>query len=121
MMIKKKSENEGKVSTDLRGGVGDVTMFHFLTEQEARGAGRLFAKVVIEPGNSIGAHKHEGDMEVFYILKGKALLSDDDAEVILEAGDTQVCPDGHSHGIKSVGEEPLEYIAIILYTKQKDA
>ena len=67
-MIRKKSEIQSKVVTNLRGGIGDIAMFHFLTEQEARGAGRLFAKFVIEPGNSIGAHKHEGDAEAFYIL-----------------------------------------------------
>ena len=116
-MIKKKSEIQGDVVTNLRGGIGDITRFVFLTEQEARGAGRLFAKMVIEPGNSIGAHKHEDEMEVFYILKGKALVLDDGAEVILEAGDCHICPDGHTHSIKNTGQDYLEFIAIILYTK----
>ena len=119
-MIKKKSEIEGKVVANLRGGIGNVTMFNFLTEQEARGSGRLFARVVIEPGNTIGAHKHEGDMEAYYILKGKGLVSDGGTEVILEAGDCHVCPDGHSHSLKNAGDDPLEFIAIVLYTKQKD-
>ena len=119
-MIKKKSEIQGKVVTNLRGGIGDITMFHFLTEQEAKGAGRLFAKTVIEPGNTIGVHKHEGEMETYYILKGQGLLSDDGADVILEPGDCQICPDGHTHSLKNVGEDPLEFISIILYTKQKD-
>ena len=118
-MIRKKSEIQGNVVTNLRGGIGDITMFHFLTEQEARGSGRLFAKLVIEPGNSIGTHKHEGDMEAFYILKGKGLVSDGGTEVIMEAGDCHICPDGHTHSLKNVGEDSLELIAIILYTKQK--
>ena len=119
-MIKRKSEIEGKVHTGLRGGTGDTTIFSFLTEQEARGAGRLFAKMVLEPGCSIGAHKHETEMEAFYILKGKALLSDNGVEANLEEGDCHVCPDGQSHSIKNVGEGPLEFIAIILHTKQKE-
>jgi len=119
-MIKKKSEIQGKVTTNLRGGKGDITMFHFLTEQEVRGAGRLFAKFVVEPGNSIGAHMHEGEMEAFYVLKGKGLVLDDGAEVILEAGDCHICPDGHTHSIKNIGEDSLEFIAIVLYTKQKN-
>ena len=119
-MIKRKSEILGKVSSNLRGGTGDITMYHFLTEQEAKGAGRLFAKIVIDPGNSIGAHKHEGEMEVFYVLKGKALVSDSGSEVVIEAGDCHVCPDGQPHSVKNVGEDTLEFIAIILYTKQKD-
>ena len=118
-MIKKRSEVQGKVTANLRGGIGDVTMFHFLTEQESKGAGRLFAKMVIEPGNSVGVHKHEDDMEAYYILKGKALVVDNGVEAILEAGDCHICPDGQTHSVKNVGEDTLEFIAIILYTKQK--
>jgi mannose-6-phosphate isomerase-like protein (cupin superfamily) len=119
-MIKRSAEIQGKVVSNLRGGTGDVTMFNFLTEQEAKGTGRLFAKLVIEPGNSVGLHTHEGDMEAYYILKGKGLLSDNGNEVILEPGDCTVCLDGQSHSIKNVGEEALEFMAIVLYTKQKD-
>ena len=119
-MIKRKAEIEGKVLTNFKDGVGDVIMFHFLTEQEAKGAGRLFIKGVLEPGNSIGVHTHEGDMEAYYILKGKALVCDNGSDVVLEPGDCNICPDGQSHSIKNVGEGALEYIAIILYTKQKE-
>ena len=118
-MIKRKEDIQGNELTNFKGGTGYVTVFNFLTEQEARGAGRAFSKTVIEPGNSIGTHTHEGDMETYYILKGKALMSDNGNEVVLEPGDCQICPDGQSHFIKSVGEEPLEYISLILYTKQK--
>ena len=118
-MIKRKEEIMGNVLANFKDGIGSVTVFHFLTELEARGAGRAFTKTVIEPGNSIGAHTHEGDMETYYILKGKALMSDNGNEVVLGPGDCQICPDGQSHSIKNIGEEPLEYIAIILYTKQK--
>jgi mannose-6-phosphate isomerase-like protein (cupin superfamily) len=119
-VIKKNAEIPGKVLSKFKDGIGDITMYHFLSEQEARGAGRLFAKTVIAPGNSIGLHTHEGDMEAYYILKGKALVSDNGTDVVLEAGDCNVCPDGHSHSIKNVGTDVLEYIAVILYTKQKD-
>ena len=119
-MIKRNSEIEGNVYSNLKGGIGDVTMYHFMTEKEANGAGRLFAKITIEPGNSIGYHKHEGDVEAYYILKGKALLSDNGNEVILEPGDCNFCPDGQSHSIKNVGDDTLEYIAIVLYTNQKE-
>ena len=119
-MIKRNTEIESRVLTNFKDGIGSVTMFHFLSEKEAVGTGRLFVKTVIEPGNSIGVHKHEGDMEVYYILKGKALVSDNGTDVILEAGDCNVCPDGQSHSIQNVGDENLEYIALILYTKQRD-
>ena len=119
-MIKRKPEIQGKVLANFKDGIGEITMYHFLTEQEARGAGRLFVKTVIKPGNSIGVHQHSGDMEAYYILKGKALVSDNGTDVVLEAGDCNVCPDGQSHSIQNVGEDDLEYIAVILYTKQKE-
>jgi len=119
-MIKRSSEIPGKVLTNFRDGVGDITMFHFMDEKEANGAGRLFVKTVIEPGNSIGQHTHEGDMEAYYILKGKALVNDNGNEVVLEAGDCNLCADGQFHSIKNVGDDTLEYMAIILYTKQKE-
>lgn len=118
-MIKRIADIPVKTLTNFKDGIGDVNMHHFLTEEEARGTGRLFVKTVIPPGNSIGLHQHEGDMEAYYILKGKALVSDNGTEVVLEAGDCNVCPDGESHSIQNVGEGDLEYIAIILYTKQK--
>jgi len=119
-MIKKCSEIEGKVLTNFRDGVGDVTMYHFMTEKEANGVGRLFVKTTIPPGNSIGYHKHEGDCEAYYILKGTALVSDNGNEVTLTAGDCNLCVDGEGHSIKNIGDDTLEYIAIILYTKQKE-
>ena len=119
-MIKRNAEIEGQVLNNFKGGVGDVSMFHFMTEQEANGMGRLFVKTVIPPGNSIGEHTHEGDMEAYYILSGKALLSDNGEDVVLEAGDCNICFDGESHSIKNIGGDDLEYIAIILYSKQKD-
>jgi len=119
-MIKRCAEIPAKVLTNFRDGIGDITMHHFMDEKEANGAGRLFVKTVIEPGNSIGLHTHEGDMEAYYILKGKALVSDNGNEVVLEAGDCNICVDGEAHSIKNVGDDTLEYIAIILYTKQKE-
>jgi len=119
-MIKRNAEIKEQVLTDFKGGTGDVSMFHFLTEQEVRGTGRLFVKTVIPPGNSIGEHTHEGDMEAYYILSGKALVSDNGTDVTLEAGDCNVCFDGESHSIKNIGDDDLEYIAIILFSKQKE-
>lgn len=118
-MIKKSAEIKEQVLTDFKDGAGEISLFHFMNEQEANGMGRLFAKIVIPPGNSIGEHTHQGDMEAYYILKGKALLIDNGQETILEAGDCNLCFDGESHAIKNVGDEDLEYIAIVLYSKQK--
>ncbi len=119
-MICKHNELQRDVQQNFRGGKGSVTLEHFMDQQMARGAGRLFAQFIIPPGASVGLHKHEGDSEVYYILEGKALVSDNGTDVVLGPGDVNFCPDGGSHSIENIGDTDLKYIAVILFTKQKD-
>ncbi|MDR1798213.1 MAG: cupin domain-containing protein [Clostridiales Family XIII bacterium] len=117
-MIKKKETLEVVVHENMRGGNGRIEQRLFLTEQEAGGAGRLFCEMTIAPGNSIGRHEHKGENETFYIIEGKAKLTDaDGSEHILGPGDAQHCADGEGHSVENVGDGPLRLIALILYTK----
>jgi len=119
-MIKKSAEIKEQVIPNFKDGEGSVSIFHFMNEQEVKGMGRLFAKIVVPPGSSVGAHTHVGDMEAYYILKGKGLLSDNGEEVMVEAGGCNICNDGEMHSLKNVGDDDLEYIAIVVYSKQKE-
>ncbi len=98
-----------------KNGTGTITLEHFLEEDEAYNAGRLFAKVTIEPGNAVGYHQHIGDSETFYILSGEATVNENGVERVLHPGDVAVCPDGAWHSIGNNGTENMEYLAIILY------
>jgi mannose-6-phosphate isomerase-like protein (cupin superfamily) len=115
-MLKKGPDVPVQVVNGLRGGTGDVTQTHFLNEQEASGVGRHFARMSLEAGGSIGYHPHNGEAEIYYFLSGTGLLNDNGAEAPVEPGDSHICPDGCSHGIKHTGDGPLEFIALILYT-----
>ena len=108
-----------EVSSRLRGGEGDCTLLHFLTADLAAGAGRLFAVNTLEPGCSIGYHKHQGDFEVYYILEGTAHITDDGEEYDLSAGDVMLCQEGHSHGVANRGDTTLRFLAAILYPQDK--
>ncbi|MDR2604218.1 MAG: cupin domain-containing protein [Desulfovibrio sp.] len=119
-MIQKHAELKTDVHKKFKDGKGQVFMEHFLDLHKSNGAGRLFSKVVIAPGSSIGLHKHEGDCEVFYLLKGEALVTDNGAPVKLGPGDVAFCRDGETHGIENSGSDDLEFIAVILFTKQKE-
>ena len=114
-MVKKSAEIPAAIQEKARGGDGSVSMFNFVSEEEALGKGRLFGKAVLEPGSSIGYHAHEGEFEIYYILKGKALLNDNGREIVLEAGDSSICRNGESHSISNIGNDVMEFIAIILY------
>ena len=101
----------------IRGGIGEVEM-HKICEStdELYGKGRLFNRMILAPGNSIGEHTHAGDNEIFYFLSGSGEYNDNGTIVTVSAGDTAICSDGEMHGLVNTGDVPLEFIALILFS-----
>ncbi len=115
-MIKRSHELKVDVHKEFLGGKGTLTNTHFINQEDAAGKGRLFVKSMLTPGSSIGPHTHKGDFETYYILSGRALVTDNDGtQHILEAGDVMFTQNGESHSIENCGDVNLEYIAIILF------
>ena len=114
-MIRKK-EDQAIEFRCIRGGKGETEQHKIIESvEELYGKGRLFNYMIIQPGNSIGEHAHEGDNEIFYVLSGCGEYNDNGTIVKLEPGDTAVCNDGERHSLVNTGDEPLEMIALILY------
>ena len=100
----------------IRNGNGEAEMRKILNDvDELYGKGRLFNHMVLAPGRSIGEHTHVGDNEIFYFLKGSGTYNDNGNCVSVYPGDTAVCNDGELHGLVNDGDEPLEFIALILF------
>ena len=100
----------------IRGGKGETEMHKILNgAEELYGKGRMFNLMVLAPGNTIGEHRHEGDNEIFFFLRGSGIYNDNGNPVRVFPGDTAVCNDGESHSLVNDGDEPLEFIALILY------
>ena len=118
-MIRKAHEMRLNDEVELKGGKGTIKIVNILEKDEVYGTGRLFAISIIPPGCSIGYHQHVGDFETYYFLKGKAKVVDNGKEDILGPGDSMVCYEGDWHVIENIGDEDLEYVAVILYTEQK--
>lgn len=116
-MIKRGSELGITLEPNLKGGRETTRVIDILTKEEMMGAGRLFGVSIIPPGGSIGYHQHNGDFEVYYILKGKARVNLEGVIAELNPGDMTRCADGESHSIENIGDTDLEYIAAILYTR----
>ena len=114
-MIKRNSSYEVKINENMRGGVGSVKIEQLLTPDELNNKGRLFAKITLEPGCSIGFHVHENEMESFTILCGEAEYDDNGEAIKLYPGDTSYTPAGDGHAIKNTGDTMLEFIALILF------
>jgi len=114
-MIKRKASYPTQRNEKMRGGEGVAVVESLLTPAELYEKGRLFAKITLAPGSSIGYHVHEGEMESFHIISGEAQLDDNGEIVTLSPGDTSLTQSGQGHCVKSVGDEPLEMIALILF------
>lgn len=111
-------ENECKVEyrEHMRDGDGTVQLTNFVAgADELCEKGRLFAKITLKPGCSIGYHVHETDSELFYILKGTAEYSDNGEIRTVSAGDVTICPPGEGHGIANRTDETVEFVAVIVY------
>lgn len=52
----------------MAGGKGHVLIERLLGEKELDGKCRMYAKVTLEPGCSIGYHEHHKESETYYIL-----------------------------------------------------
>jgi mannose-6-phosphate isomerase-like protein (cupin superfamily) len=97
------------------GGPGETWLAQILNPDEFGNKGRLFNHNVLKPGCGLGKHRHNGEFEVYYILKGEGLYNDNGTEVTVKIGDVTVCPSGEEHGILNTGREDLEFIALILF------
>lgn len=64
-------------------------------------------------GASIGMHTHEDSSEIIFITSGKAKTITDGVVEYLEAGDCHYCKKGSTHTLINVGDEPLQFLAVV--------
>lgn len=114
-MIIQKADKKIEERQEMRGSVGNVIIEHVLPENEMCGAGRLYAKMIVPPGHSVGNHDHIHEREIYYILKGNAQGMDDGVSCTLSEGDVMITKDGGSHSIRNIGQGDLEVMALILF------
>lgn len=113
-MIRRNGEYKTEVRTEMRGGKGNVKIEHFWQPgSEMRAHNRMFARLTLEPGGSIGFHPHDAEEETFVILSGKAAVDDNGTLAELNVGDTILTGNGDGHAISNIGDTPLEVLAVI--------
>jgi mannose-6-phosphate isomerase-like protein (cupin superfamily) len=113
-MIKRIADMEREVREKMRGGSGSVEILHIFRKEELKGKVRLLARLRLGPGSSIGYHMHEGEEEIFYILSGKGLVTEQGVSSPVGPGDAVLTGGGGGHSIENQDAEPLELIATIL-------
>ena len=106
---------EREVRERMRGGKGGVEILHIFRKEELKGRTRLFARLRLPPGSSIGYHTHDGEEEIFYILSGDR-RSAATAACVDQSARGMPCSPGEAagHSIANIGSGPLELMAVIL-------
>ncbi|MDD2402953.1 MAG: cupin domain-containing protein [Lentisphaerae bacterium] len=112
-MIKKTDQLRCETREKMRGGDGCVRIEHLWEpKSEMKSLNRMVSRLILEPGSSIGAHRHDGEDEIFYIVRGTAQVDDDGNIAVLKAGDT-ILTGNAQHSLKNIGDDTLEVLAII--------
>ncbi|NLC40810.1 MAG: cupin domain-containing protein [Clostridiaceae bacterium] len=115
-MIRRAEEKVVIEKSDHMGGEGKLIIRNLLNDpSEMYDKGRVFCHTSLEPGSSIGYHTHHDESETYYIYSGIAEYNDNGTLVELRTGDVAFTASGEGHGIKNIGNEPLELIALIIY------
>lgn len=113
-MIRNKQDIRIREVEHAMGGKGTIFFHDWLLPEEAYGHGRVFSKVVLPPGCSIGPHTHNGEFEAFYVLKGTATVTDGEEVIVVEEGGMNLCKNLDRHGVENCGTENLELLALIM-------
>ncbi len=113
-MYWKQVEETDNIFTDqIHGGDGFIKRRSFFQESS-----KLPIRVQVwqlEKGVSEGDHVHEGVgalEEMYYFLEGVGVMTVDEEEVKVAAGDAIMVPPGTNHGLRSTGDKPLKLVII---------
>jgi mannose-6-phosphate isomerase-like protein (cupin superfamily) len=114
-MIRKASDLAKVRRDSFTNGVGGGFATHALPPGEKLQGSRfqMVSQIEMDPGSSIGSHLHGENEEIYWILSGEGLYSEDGLEVPAGPGDVLIAQQGHSHGLKNTGAGPLVMIAVI--------
>lgn len=99
---------------NMRGGQGTVLITHCFGKEEFAAKSRLCARMLVPPGASIGEHRHEGEDEVYVVLRGQGILDDGKNKTRITAGDAVLTGRGESHSVQNDGTDELEIVAVIM-------
>lgn len=114
MMVRQEQTMAVEMREAMRGGAGSVQLRHLFAGDELGPHSRMCARVTLPKGASIGAHDHTAEREIYYILKGSARFEENGVVSILQAGDATITGGGGVHSIANAGDEPLEFMAVII-------
>jgi len=113
-MITKAIDLPAEQRERMRGGEGTMQISHAAAAGALPPGLRLYARLTLPPGASIGEHAHEHETELFYVLRGQGEMLDGGAWAPLSPGDATSTGGGKTHALRNTGEEPFVLMATIV-------
>jgi len=113
-MIKRKEQFQTEIYDKCCGGEGRTAVTDLLKSGDLYAGAKLIAHARMEPGDSIGWHVHEGEMEAYIVLNGEGVFNDNGAEHRVYPMDVTLTYSGEGHAIRPGDDHTLEILAVIL-------
>ncbi|MDO4547174.1 MAG: cupin domain-containing protein [Clostridia bacterium] len=111
-MITRLNEQKTTLKEHMRGGNKCVELRGLVNELPQNS--RLFSRITLVPGASIGYHVHENETELFYFIEGSGLVNDDGNTFEVSAGDAMSTSSGHGHAVENNSDGDLVIVAVII-------
>jgi mannose-6-phosphate isomerase-like protein (cupin superfamily) len=75
--------------------------------------------VRIHPGDTVPAHTHEDEDQVYFVVTGDGYVELDAERTTVGAGSSVLIPLGTEHAITNTGSEPLDYVFFVVYIPER--
>lgn len=96
----------------IHGGTGDLYWKRLVTGGHMHGDWESFEYVRLEPGGTVGKHRHSRTEEVYIVISGQGVLEVDGEDVVMNPGDTVITPLNGVHAFRNSGDGPVEFLVI---------
>ena len=97
----------------INGGNGYILRDMLLSEKQLNGICTYVSCITLDPGCEIGNHTHSEDSEMYFLIEGSAMYTDNGEDCEVHAGDVMFCEKGDSHAIKNASDAPVRFVAVI--------
>src|SRR5437879_11430010 len=94
------------------GGKGEIQSNRPFVSRDFESALHFVDFVIVPPGTSIGIHQHGANEELYFIVRGSAIMTVNGVEHQVEEGDLILNKPGWSHGLRNEGSGAVEILVI---------
>ena len=115
-MLRKSHEKKTELMPGPFDGGGAIFVRSILNgPDETYQKARLFAHTTVYPNSAIVYHIHEGESETYYIVSGHGKFNDNGTIKEVGPGDVLFTGAGEGHGLETIGDEPINLVAVVFY------